>query len=337
MSRKKVLLASSLTLCSASTSFAAGSEKQPMAIAEDIVSSAQLSERPLVTMDTSNRYLAPISAVAVGNVVVKTNEENQSLTYQVKKGDNLFRIGLFYGLHFQEIAAYNQIKTPNKIYVGQNLKIPFIPKWVRVQRETTLQSLAKKHQTTVQLIKALNPSIQKIEQSLTDQWIMVVQKLEIVKTRPVEKLKPSSTKKKRVVRLAKSFHKPVLDEAGQSFIWPVHGRVTSNFGWRNGRPHKGIDIWHQARSKAEIIAAKDGVVTRAGYANGYGNLVVIDHGDGWETYYAHLSWISVSKGQKVSKGTFLGNMGKTGNATGYHLHFEIRQHNKAINPLGFLN
>jgi murein DD-endopeptidase MepM/ murein hydrolase activator NlpD len=77
-------------------------------------------------------------------------------------------------------------------------------------------------------------------------------------------------------------------------------------------------------------------VTRAGYANGYGNLVVIDHGNGWVTYYAHLSRITVGKGQFLPVGSPLGYMGQTGHATGVHLHFEVRRNGKPINPLSVL-
>jgi murein DD-endopeptidase MepM/ murein hydrolase activator NlpD len=112
--------------------------------------------------------------------------------------------------------------------------------------------------------------------------------------------------------------------------------ITSQFGWRHGRVHKGIDIWNAAKAKAEIHSARAGVVVQAGYSGNYGNLVVIDHGNGWMTYYAHLSRIAVSKGESVAAGQFLGNMGRTGNATGYHLHFEVHRDGKAINPLSVL-
>lgn len=100
--------------------------------------------------------------------------------------------------------------------------------------------------------------------------------------------------------------------------------------------HYGIDIWNRERTNSVIRASLGGRVIKAGYMNGYGNLVVVDHGNGWVTYYAHLSRITVSKGQVVSKGQSLGFMGQTGNATGVHLHFEVRRNGQPINPLSVL-
>ncbi len=121
-----------------------------------------------------------------------------------------------------------------------------------------------------------------------------------------------------------------------SFSWPVWGQITSRYGWRNGRMHNGIDIWNEKRTNSVIRASLGGRVIKAGYSSGYGNLVVVDHGNGWVTYYAHLSRITVSKGQVVSKGQSLGYMGQTGNATGVHLHFEVRRNGRPVNPLTVL-
>jgi murein DD-endopeptidase MepM/ murein hydrolase activator NlpD len=125
-------------------------------------------------------------------------------------------------------------------------------------------------------------------------------------------------------------------KGSKSFQWPVIGRITSGFGWRHGYNHKGIDIWNAQKSTAAIRSALGGTVVRAGYSPSYGNLVVIKHPGGWETYYAHMSRITVNKGQTVDTGQMVGYMGRTGHATGYHLHFEVHKHGQAVNPLVLL-
>ncbi len=117
-------------------------------------------------------------------------------------------------------------------------------------------------------------------------------------------------------------------------IWPVSGPITSGFGPRWGRMHEGLDI--AGSSGTPIGAAATGTVISAGWSGGYGQLVVLDHGNGLSTAYAHLSSISVAPGQTVPQGSAVGGMGTTGNSTGVHLHFEVRVNGAATNPLGYL-
>lgn len=122
--------------------------------------------------------------------------------------------------------------------------------------------------------------------------------------------------------------------SAQGFIWPVSGTLTSNYGWRWGRMHQGIDV--AAGTGTPIAAAAAGTVIVAGWNGGYGNLVVVDHGNGISTAYAHQSAMSVSVGQSVGQGTILGAVGSTGNSTGPHLHFEVRINGAATDPLPYL-
>lgn len=114
------------------------------------------------------------------------------------------------------------------------------------------------------------------------------------------------------------------------YYHPVPGLVTSNFGWRNGRAHNGIDL--DLRTGDPVRSAFDGVVRIAGRRGGYGNLVVVRHYNGLETYYAHLHRIKVKPGQSVEAGQLLGSGGNTGNSRGSHLHFEVRFRGKPLNP-----
>ncbi|MDQ6616957.1 MAG: peptidoglycan DD-metalloendopeptidase family protein [Actinomycetota bacterium] len=121
--------------------------------------------------------------------------------------------------------------------------------------------------------------------------------------------------------------------SGTGLIWPIHGPVTSEFGPRWGGFHPGIDI--APPYGTPIHAAKDGVVIFAGPEGGYGNFVLIDHGGGIVTGYAHQSRIAVTQGQSVTQGQVIGFEGSTGDSTGPHLHFEVRVNAVPQNPRGF--
>lgn len=126
----------------------------------------------------------------------------------------------------------------------------------------------------------------------------------------------------------------VAPSSSSGLAWPVSGPITSGFGPRWGRMHEGLDI--AGGSGTPIAAAAAGTVIVAGANGGYGNLIVVDHGGGVSTAYAHLSSIAVSPGQRVGQGTVVGGMGTTGRSTGVHLHFEVRVNGSAVNPLGYL-
>jgi murein DD-endopeptidase MepM/ murein hydrolase activator NlpD len=125
-------------------------------------------------------------------------------------------------------------------------------------------------------------------------------------------------------------------ETNLAFQWPAAGKLTSRFGRRWGRMHKGIDI--AGPSGTPIHAAADGIVVSAGWSSGgYGNLVEIKHADGTTTRYGHNSRLSVSVGQTIHQGQQVAEMGSTGHSTGSHLHFEIRPGGAdAVNPIAHL-
>ncbi len=124
-------------------------------------------------------------------------------------------------------------------------------------------------------------------------------------------------------------------------VWPVVGKLESGFGGRSnpfgGRSyefHSGQDI--DAAPGDPIVAGASGKVTFVGWQNGYGQLIVIDHGGGLTTRYGHLSHIDVSMGQSVARSQFLGRVGSTGRSTGPHLHYEVRINDEPVNPLQYL-
>jgi len=135
-----------------------------------------------------------------------------------------------------------------------------------------------------------------------------------------------------------SYTAPAGDGGSGTFGWPTSGLAISQyFGSTSFNPwHTGLDL--DSRSGWDIWAADGGTVTTAtwGWGGGYGNHIIVDHGNGYQTLYGHLSQLDVSAGDYVSKGQRLGTMGSTGWSTGPHLHFEVRYNGSFLNPLNFL-
>lgn len=126
------------------------------------------------------------------------------------------------------------------------------------------------------------------------------------------------------------------------YTWPTPGyhTITSPFGMRfhpilqTRKLHTGVDIG--APMGADIVAADSGVVIYAGYNGGYGNMIIVDHGNGMSTLYAHMSRFVAGNGEKVSKGQVIGKVGSTGFSTGPHLHFEVRKDGNPVDPMGYI-
>lgn len=123
---------------------------------------------------------------------------------------------------------------------------------------------------------------------------------------------------------------------GISLIRPVSGTVTSRFGSRWGRSHKGIDIGAPKGTTIKAVASGTVTVAQYGYSGGYGNYVMISHGNGIETLYGHCTSLLVSPGTYVSQGQAIATVGNTGNSQGNHLHLEIRVNGVAQNPQNYL-
>lgn len=124
-------------------------------------------------------------------------------------------------------------------------------------------------------------------------------------------------------------------------VWPVVGKLESGFGGRSNpfgggsyEFHSGQDI--EAAWGDPIVSGASGTVTFVGWQNGYGQLIVVDHGGGLTTRYGHLSHIDVAQGQTVARSQFIGRVGSTGRSTGPHLHYEVRYNDEPVNPLQYL-
>lgn len=127
---------------------------------------------------------------------------------------------------------------------------------------------------------------------------------------------------------------PTPEEVYDTLLMPIHGTVNSGFGPRNGSFHDGVDIG--ALEGTPIVAVEDGEVVYSDQLRGYGNIVILRHGDGIVSVYAHNQINLVREGQRVARGEVIAKVGSTGRVTGPHLHFEIRKNNAAQNPMLFL-
>ncbi|GIX07277.1 MAG: hypothetical protein KatS3mg115_1680 [Candidatus Poribacteria bacterium] len=235
--------------------------------------------------------------------------------YTVKRGDTLDAIARQFGLDWYTLLTVNGIRDPRRLTPGATLRIPDRKGVLYVvQRHDTLEDIALRYRVPIKTIQETNG----IE---NPNRIWVGQELFLPNAQIPRVLPGSSAQPER-------------------FIRPVSGRVSSPFGMRthpiSGRRtmHQGIDF--ASGAGARVVAARSGRVIYAGRLGGYGNLVVIDHGGGVTTRYAHLQRIVVRRGQRVRQGATLGYTGSTGYSTGPHLHFEIRINDRAVDPARYL-
>jgi murein DD-endopeptidase MepM/ murein hydrolase activator NlpD len=256
-------------------------------------------------------------------------KRNSVMIYTVREGDTLSEIAYRYGLSLRELVETNKITNPHMVGIGMKLIIRSSDVAHTVKRGETLEQIAQRYAVKKELLIDRNPLLKLLPDNL-----YVGQVVYVPVPTPSPMLAGNIQVRRQMAEAAsrKAVRTRMMD-------WPVKGAtITSGFGMRWGRMHKGLDLWNEEEGRTPIHSAKEGVVIEAG-ANqgGYGYIVILDHGDGLQTYYAHLRKILVTPGQQVSRGEVLGYMGRTGDSTGYHLHFEVRQDDVPMNPLRFLN
>ena len=239
-------------------------------------------------------------------------------THLVKKDENLWKIAQNSGLDAFTLLSVNKLRNGNLIRPGQSIKVPNQRGILhKVVKDESLEEIAIRYQVSLEKIIESNGM-------LDPDTIYTGTELFI----PDAKLNESFRKK-----LIPPPYKP-------KFVKPTPGRLTSGFGYRihpilkKRRMHKGIDIVSGYGSN--VKAAMGGVVTYSGQMGSYGNLVVIDHQNGFETRYAHNSRLKVKKGEKVRQGQTIALVGNTGRSNGTHLHFEIWKNGEAIDPAHYL-
>ena len=262
---------------------------------------------------------------AIGGGVSNSNQKQEPtiITYTVVKGDTLWSISHRYDVKMTSIISANNLKEISRLSIGQKLKLPItnmdIAKAEGYSQETAAEEVVyyvEKGESLWSISREYNVKLESIiaANSITDaSKISIGQQLRIPNV-------------------------PGARSNIANFIWPVRGRITSPYGMRviSGRKdfHAGIDIG--GPTGTSITAAESGRVSYSGYMRGYGNIIILNHNGGYSTVYAHNSVNLVKKGQNIKKGSVIGKVGRTGNATGSHLHFEIRLSGKPVNPLSYL-
>lgn len=252
------------------------------------------------------------------------------ISHIVNDGETLSSIAERYGLSVDTILWANNLTETSKIKPGQELEIlPVDGVRHKVTRGETIYSIGKKYGLTGSQVQMIVDY--PFNEFLNDETFeLVVGQYLMVPEGKIKQIATSTTS-------SKATYGYITPDAGTvsatgSFIWPASGGITQSYSFY----HKAIDIAN--RAGGPILAADAGVVMVAGWPDsyGYGNRVMVDHGNGFVTLYAHLSVIQVRVGQRVKRGDVLGQMGNTGRSTGTHLHFEIRQGGALQNPLSFL-
>jgi murein DD-endopeptidase MepM/ murein hydrolase activator NlpD len=231
----------------------------------------------------------------------------KGVTHVVKQGETLFRISQAYEVKVALLLEANRLKPSAALKVGQRL---FIPGATVVKTVAPFSPLSREEKASLEATLRVEPPLP------------VSSPLVPSGPQPLPAPSPPPPPRTRVRTEAE-------------FVWPIEGPINSSFGPRGGRLHAGIDIG--SPHYQEVVAAADAEVIYANDSGGpLGKAVVLQHGGGLRTVYAHLSIIIASEGETVRQGQAVGGVGDTGRTTGPHLHFEVRKNGVPLNPLDFL-
>jgi len=286
-------------------------------------------------------YLPESSAVVQGGTALVRPEISPSSesgvtiarsdveTYIVQPGDTIGSMAEKFGVSVNTILWENNLTERSTIRPGDTLRIlPLSGVKHKVKRGETLARIAQLYGVTAQAIIDENDLIDEDALRIGDELIIPGgKKLPTVVPTPVTQRTPRS--------YVGGVPSSATPDSGTRLLWPTTvRRVTQYYGWR----HTGLDI--ASRESPPIFAAESGTVIRASsngsYNGGYGNMVIIDHGNGLQTLYGHMKALSVSVGDTVVRGQGIGIMGNTGRSTGPHVHFEVRVGGKRVNPLTYI-
>jgi murein DD-endopeptidase MepM/ murein hydrolase activator NlpD len=254
------------------------------------------------------------------STIISAKPRDKVVDYEVKSGDTLASVASKFNVSVDSIKWATNIKT-DTIKTGTVLKIPPITGVVyKVVSGDNIYSIAKKYRTDAQ--KIVNFPFNDFVD--LDTFALVPGQTLFVPdgVPPVEQPRITSP---YIAQIQAGV------QGSSTFIWPTSGSISQYPVWY----HMAVDI--QNPSAPSVIASDTGTVVFAGCLDwGYGCHIIINHGNGYESLYGHLSNIAVSPGQAVSQGQTIGIMGSTGRSTGTHLHFEVRSGGGLLNPLNFL-
>lgn len=254
--------------------------------------------------------------------IVSEKVRDKIIEYTVSEGDTVSTIAEKFGVSEDTVLWQNNLTKKSKIKTGQTLMIlPVTGVSHKVVKGDTVYSIAKKYDTSPQGIVDFPYNTFTNDETFQ----LAIGQLIVVP----EGVVPAAKFVPRVRQLTPDAGTVV---ASGAFVWPTGGKISQRFVWY----HQGIDIANKVAPT--VLAADSGKVIGAGWLDGfgYGNRVIIDHGNGYRTLYAHLSKVSVVAGQTVARGAPIGKMGSSGRSTGVHLHFEVLLNGVHLNPLSVL-
>lgn len=257
--------------------------------------------------------------------------------YTVKQGDNLWTIARANDMYVADITKANHLDENEILDLGQEIILikskPYINVAAKVQGNKKeaipfeTKVITDKNASSTVKIKSEGSNGEKQVAYVLEKMNGNVEKKKVLSENIIKKPTDRVVVKGTKVYMVASRGGAAVGSG--RLDWPVNGQITQYFG-----RHTGIDI--AGSSGAAIRAADSGLVTFAGWQGGYGKFVIINHGNGMVTRYAHCSSLNVSAGQSVSRGQTIGARGSTGNSTGPHLHFEVLVNGSFVNPLSYL-
>ncbi len=278
---------------------------------------SQTTQRPTATASTAPPKATQPSAA------IRTS----STTITVKKGDTLYSLARKHGVPVRSLIAANGVAPPYALAIGQKLRLPTSLTHT-VRRGDTGYGISRRYGVNLAALMRVN-NIRKPYRLAVGQIL----KLPGGAQRVVTTASANTTAPAR----ARSVPLPAPPARSKSgFRWPVEGALASRFGPKEGGLHNdGINI--VAQQGTPVRSAEAGVVVYASNAlEGYGNLLLLKHADGWLTAYAHNERLLVNKGDRIEKGQVIARVGATGGVTEPQLHFEIRKGRRALDPLDYL-
>ncbi|MBN1162571.1 peptidoglycan DD-metalloendopeptidase family protein [Patescibacteria group bacterium] len=254
-------------------------------------------------------------------------KSTESFSYTIQPGDTLFGIGSKFKISVDALKYVNSLTDNSILQVGSAISIPPVSGLVhKVEKGDTLTSIAEKYDVPVQAVADFNYILDTSKLALGTELVIPGAKV----PEPVKPYIPPT------VAVAPTFGSGEAIPSRNFCVWPTTVRLISQyFTWY----HNGVDITTPSGSPMPpLFSCRDGVIVRAGWDPfGLGLHVRIDHGDGYETVYGHMSSLNVKYGEKVSRGQIIGWMGNTGNSTGPHVHFMVKYNGVPQNPQNYTN
>lgn len=288
-------------------------------------------------VDTKEVPIEPNDLAKPEDVVKKLKTGDvQPAKYTVVEGDCVSCIAKKLGITKQFIYDKNPGLQDDKLKIGNQLDVTVLKPTLSVKTtERVVQNQEIQYDTEYVKDDSLRVGVvQPITEGKNGLKKVTIQVTKVDGLMTEEKLVNEEIIDNPVMAKVKKGTKVIQGEGSGKFAWPVVSpSISSTFGMRWGKLHKGIDI----TGNKNIMTADNGKVTETGYKSDYGNYIIINHLNGYETLYGHLSKITTTEGTIVEKGDKIGIMGSTGDSTGVHLHFEIHKSGSLENPLKYLN